>query len=452
MRGSDRHVLTTDWGIDLAKRFMPAPEKVYLVESEIYEGFDPDVQRAFDAAGFEKDILNETIGRSFEENYAKLKAKYPGMSPTDIGDKMDKKNLKGIKKTTPPGSAKSAEEAGNAGLSDDAQAKLRDKLKNDLKLEAIRQSIDDLRNDSKTKDSDKNWLKKMAMDIGSKSAMNLIILLVMVGGPVAVALLVAAMAGSNGGTCSIKQFPLPSKQDMDLLLSFASNPKWAFTYDKNFMYAILTDTRDLNQLKATLVTAGATGQDTSNNNSMWLFNTVKPTITHDMKNNCSSELLCTKDKFWYTIAKYPNSQADCNKIMTALSATSAVYSNQCCTVKGGVMTKGDCCGFYCRQSCKGSKNYNCSDCYKHPSLLDKTMKTLTCMPPYGLFTGCWAKFLPKLAHYLLVGFSVVLGLVVITLVLYATGKAIHKHYEKGKLAGGADTDSIVALFRHALRS
>ena len=134
MRGSDRHILTTDWSIDLAKRFMPAPEKVYLIESEIYDGFDPDVQAAWDSLGLDKDILNETIGRSFEENYAKLKAKNPGMTPRDIGDNMDKKNLKGIRKTTPPGSAKSVEEAASAGLSEDAQRKLQDKIRNQMSI------------------------------------------------------------------------------------------------------------------------------------------------------------------------------------------------------------------------------------------------------------------------------------------------------------------------------
>lgn len=448
MRGSDRHVLTTDWGIDLAKRFMPAPEKVYL--SEIFDGFEPDVQEAWKNSGIPEDILNETVGRSFEQNYAEIKANHPTWPPEKIGSNMKEDNLKGIRKTTPPGSAKSVEEAASAGLSEDAQGKFEKRISNKTTLEEIRADIEDLRKES-TNASDKKWYERMGID--SKSMLNIIILLAMVGGPVAVALLVAAMAGSNGGTCSIKQFPLPNDKDRQLLQSLASDEGWAFTYDKTTMYAVLENNGDLDLLKAKLMTVGATGPDTSNNKSMWVFKQVNnPPINKVTQGNCSKTGYCTSDKRWYTIAKYPNTQADCNQIMKALSATSAVYSNNCCTVKGGVMTKGDCCGFYCRQTCKGSTKYECSNCYKHPSFWDKVTKTLTCMPPYGLFTGCWSTFLPKMAHYLLVGFSVVLGLVVITLVLYATGKAIHKHYEKGKLAGGADTDSIVALFRHALRS
>ena len=311
--------------------------------------------------------------------------------------------------------------------------------------------------------------KSVGKYIFGKDGLSLLTSLIyLVGGLAAFLGLIIALMNKDGGTCSIKQFPYATNQEQ------ANSVKEAFKeligqdtsdgFDVGYVntgadtgQVYVRYTKGIDDLKK-ILNQGATGskiswtvEEESTANIIWV-NTDPPEGTSSV----------------FKVSYYPAKEADCRKIMQDLSATSYSFdvNANCCKVWGGIMSKQNCCNQYCRINCKGTAD--CGDCYEAPSFWSNLKKTMSCMPPYGLMTGCWQKWLPAIAHWFMIAVGVVIILVVLGLIVWVVVKSVHSHTTDkivvaaaapvaAKVAGGGRagakvTDSLVALFRKALPS
>lgn len=244
----------------------------------------------------------------------------------------------------------------------------------------------------------------------------------------AMSFLIAGLMGNSGGTCTVSKFPIDSS-NVEFLHRYTGLPESMTSPD--YYFAGSDSGKEGFKIYVGISTTGSKSifldKMNLNGGRVWdLSVSDKPDIL-TIKTRFPNIKPPLSIKSWYTLNYYPNSTDDCKSIMQSLSATSFKYdtSSQCCTVSGGTMTSQTCNDFYCFGMCPTGKSPAKKDgCYKAPSFMQKVNNAMTCMPPFGLFTGCWSQMLPKWSRIILEVVCAILGVVV----LYYIAKVFMRAY------------------------
>ncbi len=211
------------------------------------------------------------------------------------------------------------------------------------------------------------------------------------GSIVAVGVLLSNATSKNGGTCKLKQFPT-SEEDCKKIQDRRPDSNVTCSYVEG------------------------EGCECKRTNQAWCLggggsDPIVPRGTSEnlMWNPQYANGTCT-------ISTFPKNDDDCTKMGENVGAKSAKFDQNCCTVDGGPMTPDDCDSYCFNGSCDEDT------CYEPPGILEKMKKTLECVPPIGVFSGCYEDVMESaqtgVMKYISIGIIVVIGILVLKFIVW----------------------------------